>query len=163
MAVPGLLCRSMIVAFCILGVAAASAQSPSREGPLDDESVKNLVHLALANIAHALCESDRFCAPATAAELAIPPITLDEARAVIRRGVVSGAAQACGIDWRRLSFLPMMSHWRHSKRKTERQMALIGLVHGIAQGQAHNVRSQQPCNAEDRRKLDALLSENLKS
>jgi len=32
--------------------------------------------------------------------------------------------------------MPMMAHWRHQEHKDERQMALIGLLHGIVQGMA---------------------------
>jgi hypothetical protein len=89
--------------------------------------------------------------------MAQPPITLEEARSVVRRGFVSGLARACEFDWQSRSYLPMMAYWRRSQGKDERQMALIGTLHGIAQGQAYRALSQQPCSAETRRLLEAQL------
>jgi hypothetical protein len=148
---------------CALAVNSASAQSSVRDGILSDENVKKQVSLALANFGRALCENDRPCVPATPAELANPPISVDEARIVIRQGMASGAAQSCGLDWQERSFLPMMSYWRRTKQKTERQMALIGLLHGIAQGQTHRVMAQDPCSPDLRGRLDAQLPQAQKS
>jgi hypothetical protein len=158
-------CRNGLftAALWLLGGAVAFGQSPPRGELLSDESVRQHVSLALANLKGAKCSGDQLCAPATPAEIAKPPITLDEARSVIQRGMLSGAAGACDLDWANGSFLPMMSYWRQSQRKTERQMALIGLLHGIAQGQALRALSTKPCDAELRRNLEAQLSQAKKS
>jgi hypothetical protein len=150
-------------ALWVLGVVAAFGQSRPPAELLSDENVRHYIGLALANLGRAKCANEQFCAPATPAELANPPITLDEARAVIHRGTVSGVARACDLEWVNRSFVPMMSYWRHSQRKTERQMALIGLLHGIAQGEVSTAMSAKSCDAELRRKLDAQLSQAQKS
>jgi hypothetical protein len=150
-------------ALCVLGVVAAFGQPRPPAEFLADESVRHYVGLALANLGRAKCTNDQFCAPATPAEIANPPISVDEARAVIHRGTVSGVAEACGLEWVDRSFVPMMSYWRHSERKTERQMALIGLLHGIAQGEVSTAMSAKPCDAALRRDLDAQLSQAKKS
>jgi len=76
--------------------------------------------------------------PASATEQVSPPLTLDETRRVMARGMISEAGEQCGLDWRISNFLPMMTYWRHIMKKDERQLALIGLVHGIAQGFARS-------------------------
>ena len=75
----------------------------------------------------------------------------------MRRGVLSGAAQACGLDWQRQNFVPMMAYWRQQK-KTDRQLALIGLLHGMAQGQANAMLASRPCTEQSRQGLQAQLS-----
>jgi hypothetical protein len=88
--------------------------------------------LALDNIGRGRCDNKLTpCAPATAEEKANPPITTAEARIVFHRGMLSGAAEACGLDWTKRNYLPMMTYWRHTVKKNERQMALIGIMHGI--------------------------------
>jgi hypothetical protein len=53
----------------------------------------------------------------------------------------------------------MMTYWRSTMRKNERQMALIGLMHGIVQGSSERtVAEKGPCSDQDRRNLDANLS-----
>ena len=109
----------------------------SQEPRLTDEQVARVRMLALDNISRALCGAAP-CAPASATEQASPPLTLDETRRVMARGMISEAGEQCGLDWRMSNFLPMMTYWRHIMKKDERQLALIGLVHGIAQGFARS-------------------------
>lgn len=122
-----------------------------------DEQVQKLLMLALDHISRGLCENKKPCAPATAEEKANPPITIAEARVVIRRGVLSAAGQHCGLDWRQRNYLPMMAYWRQQAKKNERQMALIGLLHGIMQGMG-KPDPKLVCTADMRANLDRQLS-----
>ena len=133
----------------------ASAQGSSPD-PLSDDRVHKFLMLALDNIGQARCENNAPCAAATAEEKANPPITIEEARLVVRRAVLSGIAGSCNLDWQKRNFLPMMAYWRSTKKKTERQMALITLVHGIMQGMMES--STKACPAEMREKIDAQLT-----
>jgi hypothetical protein len=125
----------------------------------DDAAVRKVLMLALDNIHRGLCEGSQPCAPATAEEKANPPIPIAEARLIIHRGVLSAAGEHCGLDWRARNFGPMMAYWRHTMKKDERQMALIGLTHGIMQGLSkQTVAERGPCTDQDRRNLDSSLS-----
>jgi hypothetical protein len=123
---------------------------------LSDDGVQKILMLALDNIGRARCENNKPCAAATAEERAKPPITIEEARLFMRRGVLSGMAEPCKLDWQKRNFLPMMTYWRDTMKKTERQMALIGLVHGIIQGMMKP--GAQACPLQMREKLDGLLT-----
>lgn len=134
----------------------AFAQAPQ---PSKDDAVRKMLNLALDNIQRAVCEDRRPCAPATPQERANPPLTIDEARLVVERGVLSAAGEHCGLDWQKLNFLPLMSYWRNSKRASERKMALITLLHGIMQGVSKpNAQAMGPCTDAMRRNLEARLA-----
>jgi hypothetical protein len=138
----------------------AYAEGAPGPPPIDDETaVRKVLMLALDNIHRGRCEHSQPCAPATAEEKASPPITISEARLIIRRGIMSAAAEHCGLDWQRKNFEPMMAYWRHTIKKNERQMALIGLMHGIMQGVSTKTMAERgPCTDQDRRNLDSNLS-----
>jgi hypothetical protein len=140
---------ALLILLC--GLAMASAQAPR------DDTTRRVLLLALDNIQRAQCGTQA-CAPATAQEKANPPLTVAEANAVIQRAVLSGAAERCGLDWQRQNFVPMMAYWRQTRRKSERQMALVGLIHGYMQGQAQQMFSQRgPCTDQERQDLAARL------
>jgi hypothetical protein len=146
------------IAFLISGSHVHAEGTPGAPSP-DDAAVRKVLMLALDNIHRGRCEGSQPCTPATAEEKANPPITIDEARLVIRRGVLSAAAEHCGLDWQRKNFEPMMTYWRHTMKKNERQMALIGLTHGIMQGLSKQTVAQRgPCTDQDRGNLDSSLS-----
>jgi hypothetical protein len=127
--------------------------------PLDDAAVRKVLMLALDNFHRGRCEGSQPCTPATAEEKAHPPISIAEARLIIRRGALSAAAEHCGLDWPATNFEPMMAYWRSTMRKNERQMALIALVHGIMQGiSKQTVAERGPCTDQDRRNLHSSLS-----
>ena len=114
--------------------------------------------LALDNIQRAQCQGKRPCVPATADEKSTPPLTVAEAQAIVARGVLSGLAEYCGLDWLRQNFQPMMGYWRESQKKNERQMALVALMHGIIQGQTKQaMTSRGGCTDRERETLTARL------
>jgi hypothetical protein len=105
------------IAFLINGSHVHAEGTPGTP-PLDDAAVHKVLMLALDNIHRARCEGLQPRAPATAEEKANPPITIDEARLVIRRGVFSAAAEHCDRDWQRRIFEPMMAYWRDRRKRT---------------------------------------------
>lgn len=150
--------RTLLPVVVLIAGLATGAQShrASAAAALGDEQVHKLLMLALDNIGRSLCEGKARCAPATADERANPPITIAEARLVIQRGVLSAAAEHCGLDWQKRNFIPMMAYWRQTK-KNERQMALVGLLHGIMQG-IGKPDAKLTCTAEMRENLDRRLT-----
>jgi hypothetical protein len=125
----------------------------------EDAHVIRVLTLALDNIQRARCENNAHCAAATAEERKQPPLSIAEGRSIMQRGVLSGLAQHCGLDWRTRNFLPMMAHWRLGTKKSARQMALVGLVHGIMQGQIQNAAAKQgACSDQMRQSIDVQLT-----
>ena len=144
--VAGLACGS----FGAWSPAAAQALPPA-------ELARRTLAQALDHIQNARC-GDKPCEPATAAEKSNPPVTVAEAQQIMARGVLSAIAERCEVDWRRQNFLPMMAYWRTNQKKSERQMALVALVHGITQGKAEqSLQAQPPCTPQQRADITAKL------
>jgi hypothetical protein len=105
-----------------------------------------------------MCGNATFCTPATPQEIATPPLNDEEARLVFNRGILSGAMQHCGMDWERSSFLPMMAHWRAGGSKSDRQLALIGGLHGIGQRAIADTLKGQSCSNEAKAELERRVA-----
>jgi hypothetical protein len=151
---PGILAlATAILGFC----AFASLDARGQPATIPDEAVKSMLKRALQNIEHAVCDGFNPCAPATAAELENPPIPLDAARSALTAGIRTALANWCGLDGNRRSVLPMQQHLR-KMGFNNRQMALMGLMHGIQ----HSVVSEQlkakgACDDATRGRIDAQL------
>ena len=145
---------TLIATTLVIGMQARSASAAAASG---DEQVHKLLMIALDRIGRALCEGKNRCAPTTAEESANPPITIAEARLVIHRGALSGAAERCALDWQGRNFQPMMTYWRRTLKKNERQMALIGILHGLVQGIGAS-NAKLACTDEMRKNVDRQLT-----
>jgi hypothetical protein len=83
---------------------------------------------------------------------------MERALAIVQTGTHTPLAMWCGLDWQRRSYLPMMRHYRHELRFNGRQMALVGILHGIAQGALEaQLKAKGACDAATRNRLDAEL------
>jgi hypothetical protein len=126
--------------------------------PIPDALVRKMIELGLKNIGKAVCDGFNACAAATEAELKEPPITLEQARAVILVGGRSAIAHWCGLDAERRSVLPLLTQLRRSKAFNERQMALMAVIHGIQQSIVlEQLKAKGKCDAATRSKADAQL------
>ena len=142
----------------VVGLLLAAPPALSQGMGLSDEQVLTYLNLALDNYPRFLCEDGNACAPATAEEKANPPLTIEETRAILGQGIISAVAEHCGLDWEQRSFLPMMAYFRQRQGKTERQMALVGGVHGIIQGQLVTVLTREgACSDEMRQGAEQRL------
>jgi hypothetical protein len=149
--------RSLITVFVSLYfVANAAAQLPL-PAEQNEEAVKILLKYATQNIQNAYCKGSNRCEPATTEELANPPLTLSEAKQITDRGALSGSAVHCNFDWEGRNFKPMMAYWREVQKKNERQMALVTLLHGIAQGLIAPSGMKFSCSDQTRKELEARL------
>jgi hypothetical protein len=122
-----------------------------------DKDVEAMLKLALENIDKAKCEN-KPCAPATAEELAHPPLSVAEARRILIQGSTSAVAEFCGLDYKR-SFVPMMTYYRRQQKMNERSLAIVAMLHGISQGRLASAmkKEQAKCSDETRAGLDAKL------
>jgi hypothetical protein len=142
-----------------LGLMAASAAAAAEQPPPDipDAVVRKLVELGLENIHRALCDGFNQCAPATPAEFANPPVTIEQAKGAVLAGSRTAYARWCRLDANRRSILPMTRQLRELKFN-ERQTALMAIVHGIQQDLVFkSLRAQGRCDEATRSKLDAQL------
>lgn len=148
--------RSLFVIFVSIVLsmpALAQTQAPkSRE-----ELMLQTQRLALDNIHSARCGADR-CAPATEEEKKNLPLSLTETSQVFGRAIFSGGASACGIDWNKRNYEPMMAYWR-AKKKTERQLALISVIHGIVMQQIETkFAGAEGCPPEMKKDVEAKIN-----
>jgi hypothetical protein len=152
----GIIVRTFLISVFVLALhnMTAHGQAAPAASLLNDAQVRSVLMLALDKIGSALCTNTRPCAPATEEEKANPPVSIPEARSILGRAVLSGVAEKCGFNWRDRSFLPMMQHWRQTMKKNERQMALIGMIHGLGMGLAN----QAECSPQLRENVDRQLT-----
>ncbi len=132
--------RTLIAFFLMLsfaGFAAAqtAAQKKAEPPKTREELMQRVLLTALANIEKIRCAEGKACAPATEAEKKNPPLTLAETSQAFGRGILSGGAAYCEMDWNKRNYLPMMTYWQEKMKKNDRQLALISLVHDIAKDQ----------------------------
>jgi hypothetical protein len=118
-----------IFVFLLVTAFAASVSAQTPKAKSREELMQQVLLTALAEIQNARCGSER-CAPATADEMKNPPLSLSETSQIFGRGLFSGGADVCRLDWGKRNYEPMMAYWRKQK-KTERQLTLISIVHQI--------------------------------
>jgi hypothetical protein len=85
------------------------------------------------------------------------PISKETAHLVFDIGEISGYARWCGVDWK-VHFLKLTSSAR-SSGFSEKQVAFIGVVHGVAQGVVEYAMtsSGMTCNVEQRQKVEKMI------
>jgi hypothetical protein len=155
----------LAAAVALLGVGTA-APSLAQRGPsgqsgppeVPDAAVRQMLELGLRNIQRGLCGGLDGCPAATPEEFELPPITLAQARIAMLTGTQSAVARWCGLDANTRSINPMMRLVRQKMKLTERQVALIAVIHGIQQDLVgQHLRTRGECDTATRDKLDAEL------
>ncbi|MBX3518958.1 MAG: hypothetical protein KF835_02960 [Xanthobacteraceae bacterium] len=143
-----------VIIFLFATVTGAFAQVPKNR----EEYMQKILQIALDNLHNARCEKGERCAPATEAEKKNPPLTLAETSKIVGRGIFSGGAAYCGMNWQKRNFEPMMAYWRNEKKKNARQLALIEIIHGIMIEQiTANFSTKGPCPDEIKKDLESKL------
>lgn len=131
----------LILVFLLAAGIPGMAQAQGSAPPPDIKTMAQaLQSLALDNITRAICDNGQQCAPTTAQEKANPPLRALEAELVVARAYLSAYASRCGLDWQTLNFLPMMRYLRGTLKLNERQMAIVGVMHGTVQGIGERVQ-----------------------
>jgi len=124
-----------------------------------DQSVAGMVQRVLNEIEKSRCGPDP-CAPATDAEKANPPVTLEDARRAMKVGFLAGTAEFCGLDWQSRIFLPFLAHQHRTLKLSARQIAIVSMLHGTMQGfmvDNHKKRGA-PCTDQMRQAIEKQLS-----
>lgn len=136
------------------GVAVSEAAAGASERL--DAGVRSALQAVLVNMEKLDCGTGP-CSAATPDELRNPPIPLDQARVVFVRGMTSGFAEGCGLDWKTRNFLPLMQYWRKELGTDERRMAMIGALHGVGQQAGRSV-TPSPCPEHVRQAVERQLA-----
>ena len=147
-----LLVVSVLALTCI--PVAAIAQTSKPDVTLDH---KRLLDKAMDNLHRARCGPNLQCIPVTPEERAKPPITDSQARAIVDAATISVMAEHCGLDWRGRNFVPLMKHHRGKLAMSERQMALVGLLHGITMGTLEKDVRATPCSPQRKEQVERKL------
>jgi hypothetical protein len=123
---------ALLAAASLATVAQAQTGSDAKRGfdpPISDEMVQGLSDAVLDGMPAMRC-GEGPCAPATASDRAWGLLPRDDARELIRKGMVSQIGACAGVDWNRVAFAPMMADYRHRQKKSQRQLAYIAALHG---------------------------------
>ncbi|MEM7269850.1 MAG: hypothetical protein AAF401_11420 [Pseudomonadota bacterium] len=123
--------------------------APSAEAEEYHESIQRM---ALAGIEMAYCSDQVYCAPATEAELHSPPVDPATMEQTISVAALSVLAENCGFDFERQVFAPYMQSLRADGGLAERQIAIVGVSHGIVMG-LFDEEAQFQCSDEARQIL----------
>jgi hypothetical protein len=152
-------CMRLLMAGLILVLASAPALAQAPKQKADDTGLRKLIAEGLDNLPKLPCANQQPCAPATAQERANPPLTLAEARRVVDRGAISGAAQHCGLAWRERNLAPLVGYLRTTLKKSDRGLALAAYLHGTMQDRTRAAfAAKGPCSDETKKKLEGRLS-----
>jgi hypothetical protein len=150
--------RTIVALFILLAAASSAvAQAPDAQPKNREEFMQKILQLALENVQTARCGNEA-CKPATDAEKKNPPLSLTETSQIVGRGIFSGGAQFCGLDWQKRNFEPMMTYWRTERKKNERQLAVISIIHGIMQEQIRKTFAEKgTCPPEIKKDLETKI------
>jgi hypothetical protein len=151
-----------ISGFVVAGAPRVYAQAPV-EQMLSDANVKSALQNALENIQHGLCGEKQKCAPATKEELKNPPISIEQARGAVKAGIASGTMQWCDLSWNSRNFQPFLVHYQTGEGMSNRQIALMALIHGLNQKAIFvQLKKNGPCPPETAKSMSSQMPlENL--
>lgn len=125
-------------------------------GLLPQESREELIQTAFANFwGKVTLSNGNFVEPDNESDRSTLPISSATANHVISVGELSGIAQWCGMDWQ-VHFLSLTAKARQ-QGLSDKQVAFIGLLHGVAQGTVYSTLKSKPCAAEEKSMAEKML------
>lgn len=109
-----------------------------------------MLDIADKQIVKAKDKNGMFLEPVSVMEKQVGIIPYDEAKLIVDRGVFSAIANACGYDWENESYLALMGKERASGKWSDRQLAYMGLLHGISMGyvEARMKKKKEACSVD---------------
>lgn len=72
-------------------------------------------------------------------------VSMKVSEEVVRTAIISLQGEKCGLKWEDEHYSPFMGNMRHNKGMTEKQMAYIGLLHGLTMGIHQNLVENIDC------------------
>jgi hypothetical protein len=134
---------------CGVGLAALWPSVVITQQALPDALVQNLVATAQENFwGRAVLSSGETVQPVDNAERTAPVIPFADSARVVSAAAPVGGALWCGVEWQPYYVAFMQSERR--KSWSEKQVAFIGVLFGLAQHSISNALKQNPCSPETR-------------
>lgn len=94
----------------------------------------------------------------TPAERAVPLLPLADQKRVIEHGATIGLIESCGLEWKQ-AYIRFMANERAKKVWTPKQLAYMGMLHGIAQGFFYKDFAEKGCTADMKQALRQKLGQ----
>lgn len=153
---------SRVIVLLIFYVTAGHANASGAGGHAGEAGREIVVHaiaIANQNFTKAKLSDGSHPAPLTQRESRSGVIPFEAARRIVDVAVYTARAEFCGLDWVRLSFLPLMKRERGRGIWSDRQIAYIGTLHGVVQGTyLRSLRQTERCSDDERRNMEDYLS-----
>jgi len=112
--------------------------------------------MLVANFGRLACENS-YCAPATPAEVANPPLSEENTNLAFELGVLAANAQHCGLDWEGKVVRPSVLQWREATH-SERETALFYAILAFSQNGMLASLSGSQCSPEMKKELEQALA-----
>ena len=135
----------------LVGLVPANAFATGKEvflsGIIADEVVARAVEAANNLLPKGRLRDGSSLAPVTPKERLRGVIPPENAHHIVKSAADSALTEHCGLDWRNLSFRPLMRRERRLSTWSERQLAFIGILHGYVQATYRDLlKTHQRCS-----------------
>ena len=117
----------------LLAMASANAAGSGLFPRFDAKTVDAVAALARQHLPEAVLEDGSPVPPETPEELSRPLLPPQIVKQAMDLGVASSYGEYCKLDWKS-HYLAYMKRERDELRRTSKQMAYLGLIHGIMMG-----------------------------
>jgi len=141
----------------VLHAAAVFASQPAYlQNLFPAEQATQVIRIAQQNFwGKAALPDGTFVRPGDDREREALPIPRNEAMRIVQSSAAAGLGDWCGVEWQPY-YLAFMSAER-TKPWTEKQLAFIDTLFGVAQGSMHRAMSRVACAASDRDRVARML------
>lgn len=122
--------------------------------------VAQIMDLARENLQKAKLPDGSNVPPETTSEKAVPLIPVEDGARVVDAASTSAAAKWCGLEWEESLYRPFMMAERRRGIWSPKQMAYIGLIHGITMGSVENhYQAKGECPKSARANLERYIAD----
>ena len=98
-------------------------------------------------------------APVTPEEARQGVIPREDARRIVNSAADTALTEHCELDWRNLSYWPLMRRERQRDTWSDRQLAFIGILHGYVQSAySELLKTHQRCKNEHKQAIVEFFS-----
>jgi hypothetical protein len=120
------------------------------------EQATQVIRIAQQNFwGKAVLSNGTLAQPADENERNTLPIPRNEAMRIVQSSTAAGLGAWCGVEWQSY-YLAFMGSER-AKPWSEKQIAFIGMLFGVAQGSLQKSMSGTPCGSSDRESVARML------
>jgi hypothetical protein len=125
----------------------------------DDATKDKIISLALENFwGKARLADGSYVQPENEVDRQTLPVSKETAYQIIEVGKISGLAQWCALDWQK-NYLKLTKSARQ-EGFSEKQVAFIGLLHGVTQGIVENAVKDKKCGGSEKEEAKKLCEKS---